>query len=64
MVWAMDAATGVTQKVRRNKAMVARARELWDSVNATRRLYVDHVRAHRGHEHNERADRLAAKQGG
>lgn len=61
--YAMDAATGVAQKCKRNKAMVAKARELWESVSRQRdgKLYVDHVRAHRGHDHDERTDRLAAK---
>ena len=42
-----------------NKALADSARSLWSEVSSLRSLRAEHVRAHRGHRWNERADHLA-----
>ena len=50
-----------TWKAKANKALVAHVQELWRAVAALRPISWDHVRAHRGHRWNERADHLALR---
>ena len=46
-------------KAKANRALVARVQALWKEVKEQRDVAWDHVRAHRGHRWNERADHLA-----
>ena len=46
-------------KPKANKALAESARSLWAEVLSLRSLRAEHVRAHRGHRWNERADHLA-----
>ena len=48
-------------KAKANRALVARVQALWKEVNEQREVAWDHVRAHRGHRWNERADHLAGR---
>ena len=48
-------------KAKANRALVAHVQELWVTVSALRPLSWEHVRAHRGHRWNERADHLALR---
>ena len=48
-------------KPKANRALVARVQALWKEVKEQRELAWDHVRAHRGHRWNERADHLAGR---
>lgn len=48
-------------KAKANRALVAHVQELWTAVSALRPLSWEHVRAHRGHRWNERADHLALR---
>jgi ribonuclease HI len=48
-------------KPKANRALVQRVQELWREVKAQREVEWDHVRAHRGHRWNERADHLAGR---
>ena len=48
-------------RAKANKALVAHVQELWRTVAAIRPLSWEHVRAHRGHRWNERADHLALR---
>lgn len=48
-------------KAKANRALVAHVQELWATVSALRPLSWEHVRAHRGHRWNERADHLALR---
>ena len=48
-------------KAKANRALVAHVQALWDEVAALRPLSWSHVKAHRGHRWNERADHLAAR---
>ncbi|MGB0489694.1 MAG: ribonuclease HI [Candidatus Poseidoniaceae archaeon] len=50
-----------TWKPKANRALVARVRTLWQEVKDQREVAWDHVRAHRGHRWNERADHLAGR---
>ena len=48
-------------KAKANRELVAHVQALWDEVAALRELSWSHVKAHRGHRWNERADHLAAR---
>ena len=53
--------TDGTWKAKANLALVSRVRALWEEVQSTSEVEWNHVRAHRGHRWNERADHLAAR---
>ena len=46
-------------RAKANKALADSVRSLWFEVSSLRSLRAEHVRAHRGHRWNERADHLA-----
>ncbi|MDP6905920.1 MAG: hypothetical protein QF440_00705 [Candidatus Thalassarchaeaceae archaeon] len=46
-----------------NKKLAERVQSLWREVSGLRELSGEHVRAHRGHRWNERADHLAWRAG-
>lgn len=48
-------------KAKANRELVAHVQSLWDAVSELRGLSWEHVRAHRGHRWNERADHLALR---
>ena len=48
-------------KAKANRELVAHVQSLWDAVAELRDLSWEHVRAHRGHRWNERADHLAIR---
>tara|TARA_B100000459_G_scaffold145269_1_gene109404 strand:+ start:11026 stop:11571 length:546 start_codon:yes stop_codon:yes gene_type:complete len=48
-------------KAKANRELVAHVQSLWDTVSKLRPLSWEHVRAHRGHRWNERADHLALR---
>ena len=48
-------------KAKANRELVAHVQALWDAVAELRGLSWEHVRAHRGHRWNERADHLAKR---
>ena len=48
-------------KAKANRELVAHVQELWGAVAELRGLSWEHVRAHRGHRWNERADHLAIR---
>ena len=48
-------------KAKANRELVAHVQALWDAVSELRGLSWEHVRAHRGHRWNERADHLAIR---
>ncbi len=48
-------------KAKANRELVANVQSLWDTVSELRVLTWEHVRAHRGHRWNERADHLALR---
>ena len=48
-------------KAKANRELVAHVQSLWDTVSQLRPLTWEHVRAHRGHRWNERADHLALR---
>ena len=48
-------------KAKKNRELVAHVQRLWKEVEALRPLTWEHVRAHRGHRWNERADHLALR---
>ena len=56
--YASNLATGAW-KPKTNKEIVRRVRELWIECESARPLSIEHIRAHRGHRWNERADHLA-----
>ena len=58
--YAGNLASGVW-KAKANRELVAYVQSLWDEVAALRELSWSHVKAHRGHRWNERADHLAAR---
>ena len=58
--YAGNLASGVW-KAKANRELVAHVQALWDEVAALRELSWSHVKAHRGHRWNERADHLAAR---
>ena len=53
--------TDGTWNAKANLALVLRVRALWDEVQKVSEVKWNHVRAHRGHRWNERADHLAAR---
>ncbi len=46
-------------RAKKNKALALRIQSLWNEVSGLCQLSGEHVRAHRGHRWNERADHLA-----
>ncbi len=56
--YALNIASGVW-RARANKDIATRARALWKEVSGLQNLTGEHIRAHRGHRWNERADHLA-----
>tara|TARA_X000000368_G_C22974210_1_gene686880 strand:- start:407 stop:946 length:540 start_codon:yes stop_codon:yes gene_type:complete len=46
-------------KAKANKELALNVQKLWREVSSLRNLTQEHVRAHRGHRWNERADHLA-----
>ncbi|HJO42475.1 MAG TPA: RNase H family protein, partial [Candidatus Thalassarchaeaceae archaeon] len=46
-------------RAKKNKALALRIQNLWNEVSGLCQLSGEHVRAHRGHRWNERADHLA-----
>ena len=46
-------------RAKKNRALASRVRAMWSEVASLRELRGEHVRAHRGHRWNERADHLA-----
>lgn len=48
-------------KAKANRELVAHVQALWTEVASLRPLSWSHVKAHRGHRWNERADHLAAR---
>lgn len=48
-------------KAKANRELVAHVQALWDTVSELRTLTWEHVKAHRGHRWNERADHLALR---
>lgn len=58
--YAGNLASGVW-KAKANRELVAHVQALWDEVASLRPLAWSHVRAHRGHRWNERADHLALR---
>ena len=56
--YAGNLATG-EWRAKANKALVTSVQNLWSEVSHMRNLEWRHVRAHRGHRWNERADHLA-----
>ena len=58
--YAGNLATGAW-KAKANRELVAHVQSLWSEVADLRPLSWSHVKAHRGHRWNERADHLAAR---
>ena len=58
--YAGNLAAGVW-KAKANRELVANVQMLWKEVSGLRTLSWSHVRAHRGHRWNERADHLALR---
>lgn len=56
--YALNIANG-QWRAKKNRDLVSHVRLLWDEVSSLRDLSGEHVRAHRGHRWNERADHLA-----
>jgi ribonuclease HI len=48
-------------KTKANKSLVKYVQGLWSEVSGLRKISWQHVRAHRGHRWNERADHLAIR---
>ena len=46
-------------RAKANRELAARVQALWKEVTSLRTVNAEHVRAHRGHRWNERADHLA-----
>ena len=46
-------------RAKANRELAARVQALWDEVTSLRSVVAEHIRAHRGHRWNERADHLA-----
>jgi len=46
-------------RAKKNRALASRVRAMWEEASNLRELHGEHVRAHRGHRWNERADHLA-----
>jgi len=58
--YAGNLAAGVW-KAKANRELVANVQMLWKEVSELRKLSWSHVKAHRGHRWNERADHLALR---
>ena len=56
--YALNIATG-EWRAKANRELAARVQALWDEVTSLRSVVAEHIRAHRGHRWNERADHLA-----
>ena len=56
--YALKIATG-EWRAKANRELAARVQALWDEVTSLRSVVAEHIRAHRGHRWNERADHLA-----
>jgi ribonuclease HI len=56
--YALNIGSG-TWKAKANKELALNVQKLWKEVSSLRELSHEHVRAHRGHRWNERADHLA-----
>ena len=56
--YALKIATG-EWRAKANRELAARVQALWDEVTSLRSVLAEHIRAHRGHRWNERADHLA-----
>ena len=56
--YALNIASAVW-RAKANRGLALSAQALWDEVASLRSLTPEHVRAHRGHRWNERADQLA-----
>ena len=56
--YALNIASG-QWRAKANRELAKSARALWSEVASLRSLTPEHVRAHRGHRWNERADHLA-----
>ena len=46
-------------RAKANRELAARVQALWNEVTSLRTVEAEHIRAHRGHRWNERADHLA-----
>ena len=46
-------------RAKANRELAARVQALWNEVTSLRTVVAEHIRAHRGHRWNERADHLA-----
>jgi ribonuclease HI len=57
--YAMNIAMGKVRKVKANRELAFRVQELWKEVLHTKKIDCEHIRAHKGHRWNERADHLA-----
>ena len=56
--YALKISTG-EWRAKANRELAARVQALWDEVTSLRTVEAEHIRAHRGHRWNERADHLA-----
>ena len=56
--YALKISTG-EWRAKANRELAARVQALWDEVTSLRIVVAEHIRAHRGHRWNERADHLA-----
>ena len=56
--YALNIGSGIW-KAKANKELALNVQKLWIEVSSLRELSHEHVRAHRGHRWNERADHLA-----
>lgn len=56
--YALNIASGAW-RAKANRELAARVQMLWTEVSGLRTLLSEHIRAHRGHRWNERADHLA-----
>jgi len=56
--YALNIANG-QWRAKKNRDLSSHVRSLWDEVSSLRELSGEHIRAHRGHRWNERADHLA-----
>ena len=56
--YALNIANG-QWRAKKNRDLASHVRSLWDEVSSLRELSGEHIRAHRGHRWNERADHLA-----
>jgi ribonuclease HI len=54
----MNIANG-TWKAKANRDLASTVQKLWQEVRHIKEIKCEHVRAHRGHRWNERADHLA-----